>query len=153
LTKREEQSNKSRSKVSVRVEHIFGFQSEEMGGTLVRSIRTVRAKAHIELKNLAYNMRHLVRLEHLATGNPVLCLSGGGSLNHLRHQNHREPELVFAKNHRKLGHFPSDDDATKPLYLALPIAAKYWTVLTSKWRQPLNQFSSPFHEQFPSSLY
>lgn len=34
-----------------------------MGGTLVRSIGLVRAKARIGLKNLAYNMRRLVSLE------------------------------------------------------------------------------------------
>jgi hypothetical protein len=37
-----------------------------MGGTLVRSIGLVRARARIGLKNLAYNMRRLVQLEHLA---------------------------------------------------------------------------------------
>jgi len=70
LTKREERSNKTRSKIRVRVEHIFGSQSNDMGGTLVRSIGAVRAKTHIGLKNLAYNMRRLVQLEHLATAPP-----------------------------------------------------------------------------------
>ncbi len=37
-----------------------------MGGTLVRSIGLVRAKARIGLKNLACNMRRLVQLERLA---------------------------------------------------------------------------------------
>ena len=40
-----------------------GFQSNDMGGTLVRSVGLVRAKARIGLKNLAYNMRRLVQLE------------------------------------------------------------------------------------------
>jgi len=66
LSKREEQGNKTRSKVRVRVEHIFGSQCNDMGGTLVRSIGLVRAKAKIGLKNLTYNMRRLVQLEHLA---------------------------------------------------------------------------------------
>jgi len=48
------------------VEHIFGSQSNDMGGTLVRSIGIVRAKARIGLKNLAYNMRRMVQLERLA---------------------------------------------------------------------------------------
>ena len=56
--------------VRVRVEHIFGAQSNDMGGTLVRSIGVIRAKARIGLKNLAYNMRRLVQLEHLATAPP-----------------------------------------------------------------------------------
>ena len=46
--------------------HVFGAQSNDMGGTLVRSVGLVRAKARIGLKNLAYNMRRLVQLERLA---------------------------------------------------------------------------------------
>lgn len=70
LSKREKQGNKIRSTVRVRVEHIFGSQSNDMGGTLVRSIGIVRAKTRIGLKNLAYNMRRLVQLEHLVTAPP-----------------------------------------------------------------------------------
>jgi|TARA_B100001964_G_C14149230_1_gene561215 IS5 family transposase len=71
LTKREMQGNKTRSKVRARVEHIFGAQSNDMGGTLVRSIGLARAKARIGLKNLTYNMRRLVQLERLAmAGSP-----------------------------------------------------------------------------------
>lgn len=66
LSEREIRGNKTRSKVRVRVEHIFGAQSNDMGGTLLRSIGLVRAKAKIGLKNLAYNMRRLVQLEGLA---------------------------------------------------------------------------------------
>ena len=57
LSEREKQGNKTRSSVRVRVEHVFGAQSNDMGGTLVRSVGLVRAKARIGLKNLAYNMR------------------------------------------------------------------------------------------------
>ena len=57
LREREKQGNKTRSSVRVRVEHVFGAQSNDMGGTLVRSVGLVRAKARIGLKNLAYNMR------------------------------------------------------------------------------------------------
>ena len=66
LSEREMQANKTRSKVRARVEHVFGAQSNDMGGTLVRSIGLARAKARIGLKNLAYNMRRLVQLERLA---------------------------------------------------------------------------------------
>ena len=65
-TKREQQGNKTRSKVRARVEHVFGAQTNDMGGTLVRSIGIVRAKARIGLKNLAYNMRRAVQLDGLA---------------------------------------------------------------------------------------
>ena len=66
LSEREKRGNTTRSKVRARVEHIFGAQSNDMGGTLVRSIGLVRVKARIGLKNLAYNMRRLVQLERLA---------------------------------------------------------------------------------------
>ena len=67
LSEREKRGNTTRSKVRARVEHVFGAQSNDMGGTLVRSIGMVRARARIGLKNLAYNMRRLVQLERLAT--------------------------------------------------------------------------------------
>jgi len=37
--------------VRVRVERLFGAQTDDMGGTLVRTIGTVRAKAKIGVKN------------------------------------------------------------------------------------------------------
>ena len=49
LSEREKQGNKTRSSVRVRVEHVFGAQSNDMGGTLVRSVGLVRAKARIGL--------------------------------------------------------------------------------------------------------
>jgi IS5 family transposase len=65
LSEREKRGNRTRSKVRARVEHVFGAQCNDMGGTLVRSIGLVRVKARIGLKNLAYNMRRLVQLERL----------------------------------------------------------------------------------------
>jgi IS5 family transposase len=70
LSEREQRGNKTRSKVRVRVEHVFGAQTNDMGGTLVRSIGLVRARARVGLKNLAYNMRRLVQLERLAAAAP-----------------------------------------------------------------------------------
>lgn len=61
----EKAGNLSRSRFRVRVEHVFGAQQNDMGGTLVRSIGLVRAKVRIGLKNLAYNMRRLVQLQRL----------------------------------------------------------------------------------------
>ena len=62
----EKAGNRSRSRFRARVEHVFGAQHNDMGGTLVRSIGLVRARARIGLKNLAYNMRRLVHLQGLA---------------------------------------------------------------------------------------
>ena len=44
LSEREKQGNKTRSSVRVRVEHVFGAQSNDMGGTLVRSVGLVRGE-------------------------------------------------------------------------------------------------------------
>jgi putative transposase len=51
------------------------------------------------------------------------------------------------------GHFPSDDAATKLMYLALRNAAKKWTMPPRTWKQALNQFAVLFPERFPSSIY
>jgi len=55
-------SNRTKSTVRVRFEHIFGAQANDMGGTLVRTIGLVRARARIGMKNLACNMRRLCQL-------------------------------------------------------------------------------------------
>ena len=68
LSKREQQGNTTRSKTRARVEHVFGAQMNDMGGTLVRSIGIARAKARIGLKNLAYNMRRALHLDALFGG-------------------------------------------------------------------------------------
>ena len=62
----EKSGNRRRSRFRARVEHVFGAQRNDMGGTLVRSIGLVRARTRIGLKNLAYNMRRLVQLQRLA---------------------------------------------------------------------------------------
>jgi hypothetical protein len=55
LTEQAKGSNRTRSTVRVRVEHVFGAQANDMGGALVRTIGMVRAKAKIGMKNLACN--------------------------------------------------------------------------------------------------
>ena len=65
LTQQVQKSNRTKSTVRVRVEHIFGAQANDMGGTLVPTIGLVRAKAKIGMKNLAYNMRRLGQLDRL----------------------------------------------------------------------------------------
>jgi len=78
LTEQAKGSNRTKPTVRVRpsgacksmhcqamVEHIFGAQVNDMGGTLVRTIGLVRAKAKIGMKNLAYNMRRLYQLRRI----------------------------------------------------------------------------------------
>ena len=62
LTEQAGRANRTKSTVRVRVEHVFGAQANDMGGTLVRTIGLVRAKAKIGMKNLVYNMRRLGQL-------------------------------------------------------------------------------------------
>jgi len=58
LTEQAKGSNRtkstSRAIVRVRVKHVFGAQTNDMGGTLVRTIGLVRARAKIGMKNLLW---------------------------------------------------------------------------------------------------
>ena len=65
LTEQAKGSNRTKSTVRGRVEHIFGAQANDMGGTLVRTIGLVRARTRIGMKNLVYNMRRLGQLRRL----------------------------------------------------------------------------------------
>ena len=65
LSEQGKASNRTKSAVRARVEHVFGAQTNDMGGTLVRTIGLIRAKAKIGMKNLAYNMRRLAQLRRL----------------------------------------------------------------------------------------
>jgi len=62
----QEEANRKKSKVRVRIEHVFGAQETSAGSRLVRTIGIVRARAKIGLQNLVYNVRRLVTLERMA---------------------------------------------------------------------------------------
>jgi transposase, IS5 family len=62
LTKRQQQSNKKKSKTRARVEHIFGFMTNTMNEMYLRYRNFVRNKAGIGLMNLTYNLFRLVQL-------------------------------------------------------------------------------------------
>jgi len=61
LTEAQKLSNRTKSKVRVRVEHVFGAQVA-MGGHVVRTIGLQRAIVKIGLMNLVYNMKRLLQL-------------------------------------------------------------------------------------------
>src|SRR5664280_1677204 len=67
LSKAQQNANRKKSRIRVRVEHVFGAQQTSPGGRIVRTIGIERAKAKIGLQNLAYNIRRLVTLERMAT--------------------------------------------------------------------------------------
>jgi transposase, IS5 family len=61
LTDEQKKSNREKSKVRARVEHVFGMQAA-MNADVVRSIGLQRAKVRIGLINLTYNMIRLGQL-------------------------------------------------------------------------------------------
>ena len=66
LSDREQQGNKTRSKVRSRVEHVFGDFVTSMGGKPVRTIGITWARTKIGMTNLAYNMKRYTWLERSA---------------------------------------------------------------------------------------
>lgn len=66
LSEKQKESNREKSKVRAKVEHVFGDWVMSMGGKLMRSIGKARAEANIGLKNLAYNIKRYVFLEFQA---------------------------------------------------------------------------------------
>ena len=67
LSEAKKKVNHKRSKIRVRVEHIFGFQVGSMGGKLIRCVGLGRATAKIGMRNLTYNMCRYTQLLDLKT--------------------------------------------------------------------------------------
>lgn len=62
LTAAENTSNKARSRKRARIEHVFGFMTNSMGGMWVRGCSHARNEAVIGLMNLTYNLCRVVQL-------------------------------------------------------------------------------------------
>ena len=62
LTEEQKESNRVKSKVGARVEHVFGYMTRFMGGITIRTIGIERAEREICGMNLAYNIRRAVFL-------------------------------------------------------------------------------------------
>jgi IS5 family transposase len=73
LTDEQKASNREKSRVRARVEHVFGFMTMTMGGIFIRSIGMIRATANIARRNLAYNMK---RFTYLAGKLKPVCSRG-----------------------------------------------------------------------------
>ena len=71
LTDEQKASNREKSKVRVRVEHVFGHMTNSMGGMTIRCIGLTRARCTIALKNLAYNLSRYAYLT--STKNKLLA--------------------------------------------------------------------------------
>ena len=63
LTEKQVADNKEKSKIRVRVEHIFGFVENSMNGSIIRTIGFARAKAKIGMMNLTYNICRCAQLK------------------------------------------------------------------------------------------
>jgi len=62
LTEEQKESNRVKSKVRARAEHIFGYMTRFMGGITIRTIGKERAEREICGMNLAYNIKRAVFL-------------------------------------------------------------------------------------------
>jgi transposase, IS5 family len=69
LTDEQKKSNRTKSKVRARIEHVYGFMTGSMNGITVRSIGRKRAEFNIGLTNLVYNFcRYSIIRRRLAIG-------------------------------------------------------------------------------------
>jgi transposase, IS5 family len=71
LTELQKANNKEKSKTRVRVEHVFGFMENSMGGMFFRKIGIKRAETTIGLMNLTYNMFRKIQLTKQSMGTCV----------------------------------------------------------------------------------
>jgi IS5 family transposase len=63
LTKEQEASNKEKSRIRVRVEHVFGHMENSMNGMRIRTVGMAQAIREVTMMNLAYNMKRYVFLK------------------------------------------------------------------------------------------
>jgi IS5 family transposase len=56
LTDEQKESNRNKSKIRARIEHVYGYMTGSMKGITVRSIGSQRAGFNIGLTNLVYNL-------------------------------------------------------------------------------------------------
>jgi transposase, IS5 family len=65
LTKKQQKSNRKKSKFRARVEHVFGFMETSMKGMYVNTIGKIRATGIIGLMNLTYNLIRSIQIRTL----------------------------------------------------------------------------------------
>ncbi|KAF7958288.1 hypothetical protein AWV80_36560 [Cupriavidus sp. UYMU48A] len=72
---------------------------------------------------------------------------GTGSY-HAGYQRHREYQCAATQDHQTRGHFPSDEAATKLLWLALRNITGKWGSSTHDWKAAMIQFAILYEERF-----
>jgi len=65
LTEVQRGNNREKSKIRVRIEHIFGHMTQSMGGKYIRCIGIYRAIRDILMNNLAYNLQRFTYLSSI----------------------------------------------------------------------------------------
>ena len=65
MTEEQKESNRKKSSIRSRVEHVFGFMEQTMHGLIFRGVGIVREKANIAMTNLVYYMCRLGQVVRL----------------------------------------------------------------------------------------
>jgi IS5 family transposase len=76
LTEDQIENNRRKSRIRVRIEHVFGFMTQSMGGLYLRYIGKVRNTAAIGLINLIYNLARYEQIVRLDLMKPQLVETG-----------------------------------------------------------------------------
>jgi IS5 family transposase len=66
LSEAQKRRNRRYARTRIRIEHVFGFQHNSMGGKFLRCIGMVRAHFGIGMMNLVYNFMRLVQLQRIS---------------------------------------------------------------------------------------
>ena len=83
----------------------------------------------------------------MAGSNPILCLRSGDPQNHIHYQRHRKPEPRDPEIHQDAWFFPTDEAATKLIYLAIRNFERDGRNVR-EWFAARNQFAIMFGERF-----
>ena len=59
LTEEQKTTNTAKSRVRARVEHVFGYMENSMGGIFLNTIGVARASVGVGLMNLTYNLARI----------------------------------------------------------------------------------------------
>ncbi|CAG4882801.1 protein of unknown function [Georgfuchsia toluolica] len=87
----------------------------------------------------------------MGSGDSILRLSIPDPPGDPHHQCDREHQLTTAQDFKTRGHFPSDDAATKLIWLALRNITADWGRPARDWKEAMNQFAILYAERFEAA--
>ncbi|CAM2157526.1 hypothetical protein PT2222_410034 [Paraburkholderia tropica] len=76
----------------------------------------------------------------MGSRDPVPRVSTGNTKEYLHYERHREYQLAAKQDHQGRGHFPSDDEATKLIWVGLRNITAGWGG-AHDWEAAMNQFA------------